>query len=66
MKRFISAAAIVLALVSGNALAEQSGSYNVTQARNGGMIIPPSDNHASNTISDKSEHLGTPYYNGNE
>lgn len=66
MKRFIAASALVLALVSGNVLAEQSGSYNATQANHGGMMMPPADSPAGNTISDKSEHLGTPYYNGHE
>lgn len=68
MKRFVSAAAVLLALVSGNLWAEQPGRFNAAQANQGGMIIPPSDSHsaASNTISDKSEQLGAPYYHGNE
>ncbi|MCT4703812.1 multiple antibiotic resistance regulatory protein MarB [Enterobacteriaceae bacterium H20N1] len=68
MKRFVSAAAVLLVLASGNVWAEQPGNFSVTQANHGGMIIPPSDNHngASNTVSDKSEQLGAPYYHGNE
>lgn len=66
MKRFIGAASLVLILASANALAEQPGSFNATQSNHGGMILPPSDNntHCSShdTIGDKSELLGTPYY----
>ena len=68
MKRFVSAAAVLLVLASGNVMAEQPGNFSATQANHGGMMIPPSDNHggASQTMSDKSEQLGTPYYHGNE
>lgn len=63
MTRLFSAAAVLLVLLSGNALAEQSAGYNATQTNRGGMIVPPSnDRDASNTTSDKSEQLGTPYY----
>ncbi|WP_435930331.1 multiple antibiotic resistance regulatory protein MarB [Dryocola sp. BD613] len=68
MKRFVSAAAVLLALASGNLWAEQPGNFNVTQANHGGMMIPPSDNQsgASHSMSDKSEKLGAPYYHGKE
>ncbi len=68
MKRFVSAAAVLLALASGNLWAEQPGSFNAAHANQGGMITPPSDSRsaASNTLSDKSEQLGAPYYHGSE
>lgn len=68
MKRFVSAAVVLLALASGNVWAEQPGNFSVTQANRGGMIIPPSDNQSgtSHNMGDKSEQLGTPYYHSNE
>ncbi|WP_435953669.1 multiple antibiotic resistance regulatory protein MarB [Dryocola sp. BD626] len=67
MKRFVSAAALLFVLASGNVMAEQPGNFNVTPANHGGMIVPPTDSNAraSNTVSDKSEQLGTPYYHNN-
>lgn len=64
MKRFIGAASLLLILASANALAEQSSQFSATQTNQGNMIIPASDNHADNShmIGDKSEWLGTPYY----
>lgn len=68
MKRFVCAAAVLLVLASGSAMAEQSGNFSATQANHGGMLIPPSDNQSDITrhaIGDKSEQLGTPYYHEN-
>ncbi|NIY46506.1 multiple antibiotic resistance regulatory protein MarB [Cedecea colo] len=68
MKRFVSAAVVLLALASGNVWAEQPGNFSATQANHGGMIIPPSDSQggSSHNMGDKSEQLGAPYYHGNE
>lgn len=68
MKRFVCAAAVLLVLASGSAMAEQSGNFSVTKANHASMLIPPSDNQSGLTrhaISDKSEQLGTPYYHEN-
>lgn len=67
MKRIISAASLLLILASANVMAEQSGNFSTTQTNHGSMIIPPSESRAqnSNTIGDKSEFLGTPYYQEN-
>jgi len=67
MKRFIGAASLLLILASANALAEQSSQFSATQTNQGNMIIPSSESHAdtSHTIGDKSEWLGTPYYQNN-
>ena len=67
MKRFISAASLLLILASTHALAEQSSPFSVAQANQGDMIISTSDNHVDNShiMGDKSEWLGTPYYQEN-
>ncbi|AYN25984.1 MULTISPECIES: multiple antibiotic resistance regulatory protein MarB [Buttiauxella] len=67
MKRYISAASLLLILASTNALAEQSTQFSATQANHGNMIIPASENCAddSHMMGDKSELLGTPYYRDN-
>lgn len=68
MKRFVCAAAVLLMLASGSAMAEQSGNFSATQANHGGMLVPPTDNpgyYTRHTNGDKSERLGTPYYHEN-
>ena len=64
MKRFISTASLILILASANALAEQSSQFSATQANQGNMIIPAAENAGdnSNMMGEKSEWLGTPYY----
>lgn len=64
MKRFVSAATLLIVLASGNVLAEQPGSFSAAQANHGGMLLPPGTSrcHSDQTMDDKSEKLGTPYY----
>ncbi|HEY3985887.1 multiple antibiotic resistance regulatory periplasmic protein MarB [Cedecea sp.] len=66
--KFISAAALLLALASTNALAEQSGSFNATQANYGNMISCSGGQLSKgpqHTAAERSEQLGSPYYQGN-
>jgi multiple antibiotic resistance protein MarB len=66
--KFISAATLLLALASTNALAEQSGSFNATQANYGNMISCSGGQLSKGpqqTAAEKSEELGSPYYHGN-
>lgn len=66
--KFISAAALLLALASTNALAEQSGSFNATQANYGNMISCSGGQLSKgpqHTAAERSEQLGSPYYHGN-
>ncbi|HEY1845364.1 MAG TPA: multiple antibiotic resistance regulatory protein MarB [Buttiauxella sp.] len=64
MKRFVSAVALLMVLATGNAQAEQPGNFSASQANHGGMLLPPADSrcHVDQTMGDKSEQLGTPYY----
>lgn len=69
MKRFVRAATVLLILVSGSAMAEQSVNFKTTQVNNqSGSLLPACDNQSGftrHTFGDKSEQLGTPYYNDN-
>ncbi len=64
MKRFVSAVALLMVLASGNVLAEQPGNFSATQANQGGLLLPQGDSrcNVTQTMGDKSEQLGTPYY----
>ncbi|AIR62416.1 multiple antibiotic resistance regulatory protein MarB [Cedecea neteri] len=65
--KVISAAALILALASTNALAEQSGSFNATQANYGNMITCSGSQLSKGpqqTAAERSEELGSPYYHG--
>lgn len=64
MKRFMCAASLILVVASANAMAEQPDNFNATHSNRGSMMMPLSDHHTgnSNLIGDKSEFLGTPYY----
>ncbi|QIX97800.1 multiple antibiotic resistance regulatory protein MarB [Cedecea sp. FDAARGOS_727] len=66
--KFISAATLILALASANALAEQSGSFTASQANYGNMISCSGGQLSKgpqHTAAEKSEQLGSPYYHGN-